>query len=296
MRTIFATVSIKRLFLPLAMVLIVACGPVPDVGTKDGGPVDGGSNACNASNCGGCCNGNRCETGAALLACGSNGAGCIACGASQACTSTGKCEAVAPADAGTQPKRIFITRNAYDGNLKTAGGGTDGLSGADKLCDVAAMSASLGGVWKAWLSTTSIRARDRILDVGPWVNLHGSVVFPNKASLLTGPMVPIEFNERNESTIGHVVVGGPPWTDGVPMWTGTNKLLGLATIKYTPQTPATCSDWSATTYDLKAEFGLSDSTTGGWTEFAEGWSPPGYDANTGLLQCNSTAHLICFEQ
>ncbi len=58
-------------------------------------------------------------------------------------------------------KRIFVTSTLYSGNL-------GGLSGADAKCLTAAQSVNLPGTWKAWLSSSTINAIDRIAEVGPW--------------------------------------------------------------------------------------------------------------------------------
>jgi hypothetical protein len=108
-------------------------------------------------------------------------------------------------------KRVFVTSATYTGNLKLQGSGADGLDGGDKLCQLAASAATLGGTWRAWLSTTTVNAIDRIADVGPWYRLDGAKVFNNKASIVTsGPLVAIDVDE----------VGGSP---KVNTWTGTKK-------------------------------------------------------------------------
>src|SRR5690606_40551827 len=56
---------------------------------------------------------------------------------------------------------VFITSNFYDGDLKTAGAGTTGLDGADKLCQLHADAASLAGTYRAWLSASTVDAIDR---------------------------------------------------------------------------------------------------------------------------------------
>jgi len=41
-------------------------------------------------------------------------------------------------NAGDGPKTVFVTSGSWNGDLKTAGNGIDGMSGADNLCQVAA--------------------------------------------------------------------------------------------------------------------------------------------------------------
>src|SRR5947207_2454473 len=58
----------------------------------------------------------------------------------------------ASTDMAVAKKRVFVTSGTWTGDLKTHGGGTDGLDGANKLCQGAATAAALGGTWVAWLS------------------------------------------------------------------------------------------------------------------------------------------------
>jgi hypothetical protein len=61
-----------------------------------------------------------------------------------------------------------------------------GLEGADELCRTLAadVSAELGAKdWKAYLSTTTVNARDRI-GSGPWFNANGVLVANNVAQLI----------------------------------------------------------------------------------------------------------------
>src|SRR4051794_18448419 len=89
---------------------------------------------------------------------------------------------------GAPQKHIFVTSMTYGSNL-------GGLTGADAKCRTLATAASLGGTWKAWLSTTSTNAIDRIVDVGPWYLMNGVKTFNNKAALRGTPLVPISLDE-----------------------------------------------------------------------------------------------------
>jgi hypothetical protein len=174
---------------------------------------------------------------------------------------------LAPLPASATPRRIFVTHTAYDGDLKTVGGGVDGLDGADRLCAIAAISTNLGGTWKAFLSTSRVNAVDRIAEGGPWVNLAGGVVFNNKVGMAVGALRGIYFDERGMGNNGSV-------------WTGTTRFLKLA---MSLSQPATCGDWSSTRGDgLMGEAGGSD---GRWTQ-----------NGNGVASCGNVAHLICIEQ
>ena len=111
-------------------------------------------------------------------------------------------------------KRVFVTRTAYDGNLRAQGDGLNGLAGANNLCTQAAADADLGGFWDAWLSDITIDAKDRINDIGPWYLVDKmTVVFNSKKEMEGQPLVPISRDEFfNEVQAG----------DLATVWTGTS--------------------------------------------------------------------------
>ncbi|HVU03689.1 MAG TPA: DUF1554 domain-containing protein [Polyangiaceae bacterium] len=167
----------------------------------------------------------------------------------------------ASTDAGPH-KRVFVTKDTFDGNLK--GTAASGLEGADALCQAAADDASLGGTWVAWLSDSGHDAIDRIADVGPWYRIDGQKVFDDKAAITTtGPAVAISRGPKNE------VVSFLPWT-------GT-KSDGT-------RTPHNCNDWQSSDSSNSGTCG-SSSATATWTETG----PTG-------LPCSIPYNLYCFEQ
>jgi hypothetical protein len=79
--------------------------------------------------------------------------------------------AAAPAGAQMEEMSFFIT-SAGPGD----GANLGGLAGADAHCQSLAEAAGAGGgIWRAYLSTGSENARDRIGD-GPWQNAKGVVI------------------------------------------------------------------------------------------------------------------------
>lgn len=271
------TLKVASLFLAVA---VFGCSPGDGGGRTNGDMDAGGSSvaACGASNCGGCCNGDRCETGTSQTLCGGAGSACVACDSGNACAA-GQCKV---ADAGTpQPKRLFITRSYYDGDLKTAGGATSGLLGGDKLCQVAADSVNLGGTFKAWLSDETTAAIDRIAGNGPWVNMKGEVVFNNRATLALGPLKPILWDERGNNTTPQ----GSSWTN---VWTGSNAsgqlYNGPASGTFGSNVKGDCSGWSSSALNgVYGSYGMNNSTGTNWTE--------DYAAD-----CHTQRPLYCFEQ
>jgi hypothetical protein len=88
----------------------------------------------------------------------------------------------APVDAGSRaPGMTFFVTSRGSGN----GGNFGGLAGADQLCETlaAAVSPALSAkTWRAYLSTSTVNARDRI-GTGPWTNAAGVVIGRSVAQL-----------------------------------------------------------------------------------------------------------------
>lgn len=255
-------------------------------------PSCGGPRPCTSSNCRGCCAADGvCELGTTTGACGQSGAACAICAKSQECTGTcgggiggtvdsgtgggstgggtgggstgggaggGTGTGTEPSDAG--PYRVFATSAEYTGQL-------GGLSGADTLCQTAATAATKGGTWRAWLSSSTVNAIDRINDVGPWYQepSSGALVktFNNKANLLTSPLQHIYVDEQGRGSAASTF---PDY------WTGT--------LQTGQHAQATCSDWTT-----------SGSSTGTIGPGSSAWSYKEFVAS-----CSSSYSLVCFEQ
>src|SRR5678816_81066 len=92
-------------------------------------------------------------------------------------------EDTAGTDGASTPLRVFVT-GAFAGTMYEPGGG---LAAGDAKCAYAASGAAIGGVWRAWLSTASMNAIDRIAGGGPWRLMDGTTVFAGRAELAIGP-------------------------------------------------------------------------------------------------------------
>lgn len=83
--------------------------------------------------------------------------------------------------------RAFMTAAVFDGDLRAAGAKSNGLAGADALCQHAADGATLGGYWVAWISDTTSDAVDRVADDGPWSFVKTTdVAYANRAAVSSG--------------------------------------------------------------------------------------------------------------
>jgi hypothetical protein len=220
---------------------------------------------CGPTNCSGCCDASgACQLGTTPADCGSGGGACVLCGLGQTC-SAGACTFGGTGDAGL---RVFITSASYSADLKTAGGGSSGVSGADNLCNLVAQGAGLSGSYQAWLSNNlGADAITRITAAGPWFQYAGgspTIIFRNKAELAGLPLAGIQYDELGRN-------GGA----GYAVWTGTNNGGHASTSTCTGFTDSTSSGDFATTG--------STGFVGTWTQNVD-------------AACTSTGHLYCFQQ
>lgn len=140
----------------------------------------------------------------------------------------------------------------------------DGLDGGDNLCQTAAADASLGGTFKAWLSTNSTDAIDRMADVGPWYRLDGSKAFETRASITQdGPLVAIDVDENGDPSAANV-------------WTGTQTTGDSASYR--------CDEWTSSSPGKEGIIGESSSS-----------SPANWTVATSN-PCTYQNALYCFEQ
>ncbi len=128
------------------------------------------------------------------------------------------------------------------------GGNLGGLDGADAHCEALAAAVGQGGkTWRAYLSTSTVDARDRIGN-GPWYNAAGVMIAADIAELHGENNLTAEtaLNERNESPN---YIGGPQPLEH-DVLTGTNE-DGTAS-------DMTCNDWTDGSADSTAMLGHAD--------------------------------------
>lgn len=150
---------------------------------------------------------------------------------------------------------VFVTSLAYTADL-------GGLEGADEICAFEAEAAQLPGKFRAWLSSSTEDAIDRITGDGPWHDLQGNRLFNNHAHLRTAPLRPIEVDPFGEEKF---------WSH---VWTGTGVGGRL-------RSAGTCGDW--TSEDWLGEAGV------GVLEASSTWTDAGPNS------CVVEQYLYCFE-
>ena len=174
-------------------------------------------------------------------------------------------------------KIVFVTSTVHSGDLKTEGGGTTGLEGADNICNARAAEAKLPGTYTAWLSDMTKDAKDRVTQATvPYVLTTGGQVADDFADLLdctpTCLDSPISYDETKQKIQGVVVV-----------WTGTTE-LGVARFPF-----ENCFNWEDDGADqLPTDQNLTGGTGQVDVEFVS-WTQ-GFS-----LSCNRSFHLYCFQ-
>lgn len=121
------------------------------------------------------------------------------------------------------------------------GGNLGGLAGADAHCQTLAAAVGAGGkTWHAYLSTSTVNAKDRIGN-GPWFNAKGVQIASSVADLHSANnKISGETALTEKGTAPNYLVGNPPAPAAQPLQhdilTGTNE-DGTATN-------ATCNNWT----------------------------------------------------
>ncbi|MCC6600242.1 MAG: hypothetical protein IT223_06170 [Crocinitomicaceae bacterium] len=160
---------------------------------------------------------------------------------------------------------VFVTSTTQNGSL-------GGLTGADNICQDRADAAGLSGTYKAWLSTTSVNAKDRISD-GLYVRTDGQTIAVSKADLIDGSIsIPINRDEFGNIPSGETQV-----------FTATNEFGVKWVFDSFPSINYSCVDWTSSSnpYDHTGQMGLTNT---GWTQASAGQG------------CSYARRLYCFEQ
>jgi hypothetical protein len=167
-------------------------------------------------------------------------------------------------DAGAAANFMFMSSTVR------AAGSLGGLAGADALCQQLASAAGIGdNTYRAWLSTSTVNAKDRLGTARGWVRRDGVPFADTQADLLaTGAMYPPMLDEN-----------GVPWTNfTLPYVVTATDSSGMLV-----NGPAnTCSDWTDT----------AGGGPGYGTPFSRGL---GWTGGIGVLtSCDAATHIFCF--
>jgi hypothetical protein len=142
-------------------------------------------------------------------------------------------------------RRLSGSQDGFGGDLRY--GEANGLAGADKICTEIAESSMAGSsakVWRAFLSTSTVNAIDRV-GAGPWYDRLGRIVANTPADLQASRPVGADraiINDLpNENGVPNHNPDGTGQVDNHDTLTGSN-MQG----KYYGSAASTCSDWTST--------------------------------------------------
>ena len=157
-----------------------------------------------------------------------------------------------------KPNVAFVTSAAYTGNL-------GGLAGADQKCQSLAEAAGLpANAYKAWLSTSSVNAIDRLGAARGWVRVDGKPFADTKEDIAAGKIYhPLRVDEN----------GAVRYRNGVRTGTspdGTKASYGT-----------TCGDWTSSSNLEWVATGGTDGVTAVYT-------------SSGANTCQDESCLYCF--
>jgi hypothetical protein len=167
-------------------------------------------------------------------------------------------------------RRVFITSAYVQADF-------GGVAGGDVLCNTAASSASLGGTWVSWTSTSGNDVASRMThSLVPYKLLDGTLIAPNWTDLTSGTL----SNPINRDEHGNLVAldaGATTYLEGVA-WTATQ-------IDGTHYTSQDCASFT-TNLSSVGTYAVSGYDTAMGSQWTLG-------AN---IDCNYYAALYCFEQ
>jgi hypothetical protein len=141
-----------------------------------------------------------------------------------------------------------------------AGGNFGSLDAADAFCDqlATAVSADLGSkTWRAYLSTSTVNARDRI-GAGPWRNQAGDIIANNLADLHEQ-----EMGEALDDTWPPGDLGVALTETGAEVPNDVHDILTGTNADGTVNMMATCNNWTSDSEDDTAQVGHSNRMGGG---------------------------------
>jgi hypothetical protein len=178
---------------------------------------------------------------------------------------------------------FFVTSVGSGAN----GGNLGGLDGADAMCEDLADAVGAGDkTWRAYLSTDTVNARDRI-GSGPWFNQAGDLIAESVADLHAegtvfngAPNLILDENGENAPGPEHDIL------------TGTNA-------DGTAAAGLNCANWTSNDAALTENPRVGHSDIPGNPEFSPSWNAAHESLNcseAGLDQRGGAGRLYCFAE
>jgi hypothetical protein len=226
----------------------------------------------------------------------------VACGSVQSQTSAdeppgpgedlaGEAGQAAAIDAAATQKLVFVTSQAFNGNL-------GGLTGADAKCQALARAAGLAGTFKAWLGNATVSASSRLTHATvPYKLVNGTVIANDFTDLITGkPNEPdvhhfflrhaIDLTELGTQAVGGTATHCFNFPDNrIAVWTNANVNGAIANNNPVNSCGSTWNSAGPSTASGPfGVIGVVGEVSANWTVLCGGG------------MCENTAPLYCFEQ
>ncbi len=151
----------------------------------------------------------------------------------------------------SQPSLSFFVTSVGTG---TTAGNLGGLVGADEMCQELAAAVGAGDrTWRAYLSTSSENARDRI-GTGPWYNVRLQEIAPDVATLHENGISRLEWFPTDDPEDDGLVIDENG--DLVPLL--EHDIITGSQMDGTVSEGRTCLDWTSASGDQVAQVGHSD--------------------------------------
>src|SRR5688572_24238294 len=182
---------------------------------------------------------------------------------------------------GMQEMSFFVTSVGSGAN----GGNLGGLDGADATCEQRAAAVGAGDkTWRAYLSTDTVNARDRI-GSGPWFNQAGVSIADSVADLHAADTV---FNGSPNLILDETGQNAPGNQHDI--LTGTNA-DGTAAVGLN------CANWTSNDATLTENPRVGHSDIPGNPDFSPSWNAAHTSLNcsqAGLSMRGGAGRLYCF--
>ncbi|MDH3202516.1 MAG: hypothetical protein OEM15_16620 [Myxococcales bacterium] len=206
--------------------------------------------------------------------------------------SLGACSDDATGGGSAEPRFSFFVTSVGSG---ANGGNLGGLAGADQTCQNLAAAVDAGDrTWRAYLSTSTLDARDRI-GTGPWYNVRLQEVARDVETLHEEEIPRVLWNAEDPEQEGLVID-----ENGALVPLSDHDILTGSEMDGTVFEGKTCLDWTSASENDVAQVGHSDITP---PEFTIG-GPDRFSWNSahdtvscteeGLAELSGAGRFYCF--
>jgi hypothetical protein len=172
-------------------------------------------------------------------------------------------------------KKVFVSSKKFTGDM-------DGLTGADQKCQQMAQDAGLTGIYKAWLSDSSVAAPDRMTHNSlPYVRTDGQVLANDWNSLVASGQYLMQSNiicDEYKNCSAFETHNGTNNCAGYNIWVGPTTYL-----MYTSDDMKSCDNWTSSQ--------LKDMSNSG-SNFIDIISTFRYC----IQSCSTSLRIYCFQQ